>query len=346
MNVRNLFAWTIGAAVAFGPTVACDDSTDGTGGSTATSGTTTSGTESTGSSTSGTGSAMSETDHTFVVSRMTLPTTNAEATKLGVKIDEKTGATVDNQLGSVLAALHMYGVAPQIATDDQVDHGSILLLANVKATGLVDAPSAELSFYEGANPAPPACDGGSDVDCGKHLLGNATFDIAAGSPTDSKLDGAITSGALKAGPGKVEVSVAFAPATTTLLSLQHARAEVVVTADGFGPGSKIGGAISDADVSASVLPGLHQAVNVVIDADCQGNHVPPTCGCTQGSHGAELVSAFDANTDCSVTLDEFSSSALTQSLLAPDVDLDGDGSPDALSFGFGVSAVKATFTPP
>jgi hypothetical protein len=43
-----------------------------------------------------------------------------------------------------------------------------------------------------------------------------------------------------------------------------------------------------------------------------------------------------------ITLDEIRNNSLIQSLLAPDVTLEGQ---PALSLGFGVTAVKAAFTP-
>jgi hypothetical protein len=69
---------------------------------------------------------------------------------------------------------------------------------------------------------------------------------------------------------------------------------------------------------------------------------PPNCGCAAASEGNTWLNLFDANDDCMVSIAEIQGNALVQSLLAPDVMIDGQ---NALSLGMRVTAVRAAFAP-
>ena len=75
---------------------------------------------------------------------------------------------------------------------------------------------------------------------------------------------------------------------------------------------------------------------------CTGSG-PPDCGCTPDSIGAHWIYFADGDHDCQVTVSELGSCDLFQTLLAPDVTIDGQG---MLSVGVEVTAVAATFTRP
>lgn len=49
--------------------------------------------------------------------------------------------------------------------------------------------------------------------------------------------------------------------------------------------------------------------------------------------------AVDADHDGAITLAELLANSTFQSLLLPDVDVDGDGTPESMSFGFAIHAV-------
>src|SRR5690349_14326632 len=99
------------------------------------------------------------TNHTYVASSLNLPEHAAEAMTLGLDIDNKANDGVDNQLGMVLGSIG--ALAPdldlQASVDEQVDQGSIILLANVKAKDLASASGVGLYVYLGQNPTPAAC---------------------------------------------------------------------------------------------------------------------------------------------------------------------------------------------
>lgn len=286
------------------------------------------------------------TNNTFVVSKVALPNSAAESTTLGLDIDDKMNDGVDNQLGMLLASIRSLapGLNLQMSLDEQVDQGGIILLANVKATDLANATGVGMWVYEGANPNPPACTDASDTVCRKHLAGTGMFELEAGTDTDAKLAGTIMAGTFKGGPGTVNLAIALSDGPPISLPLQRAKAEIAITANGFGTGSKLGGAISNADIDGTVMPAIHTTVTTTIDRDCTGPRTPPSCGCTSGSSGASILGFLDGNDDCNVSLQEVKDTV--NGILTPDIDLDGDTVNDAVSLGVGVSAVKGTFTVP
>ncbi len=287
------------------------------------------------------------TNNTFVVSALNLPENAAEAMMLGLDIDGKANDGVDNQLGMVLGSIG--ALAPdldlQASVDEQVDQGSIILLANLLAKDLTNASGVGLWVYLGDNPTPAACTDANDMVCRRHLAGGATFSIASGSPTDAKLAGRIVNGKYTGGPGNVTLQIALAGGTPIDLPLQRARAEFnSVTAAGWTSG-KIGGAISQADINTQVVPAIGDTVRTSFDETCDVGGTPPNCGCTAGETGETLRGLFDKTpNDCTITDAEVQ--AVVSGFLTSDIDLDGDGTNDALSLGIGVSAVAGTYTPP
>ncbi|KAB2891190.1 MAG: hypothetical protein F9K40_19005 [Kofleriaceae bacterium] len=291
------------------------------------------------------------TDHTFVAASLNLPENAAEAMQLGLDIDGKANDGVDNQLGMVLGSIG--ALAPdldlQTAVDEQIDQGDIILLANVKATDLTNAPNVGFLVYLGDNPNPPACTDANDTTCRKHLTGTASFSIAASSPTDAAIAGRIVNGNFSGGPGTVNLQIALAGGLPIDLPLQRARAELSsVSATGWMTG-KIGGAISQEDIDNNVIPAIGDTVRTSFDETCdtstQGGTMANMCNCEAGETGETLRGLFDKMPyDCDLTNAEVQ--MVVSGFLTPDIDLDGDGTNDALSLGIGVSAVAGTFTPP
>ena len=65
------------------------------------------------------------------------------------------------------------------------------------------------------------------------------------------------------------------------------------------------------------------------------------CGCMSGSTGKTILNLFDTMPkNCAVTVEEIKNNSLIQSLLAPDVTIDGK---TALSLGIKATTVKGTF---
>lgn len=291
------------------------------------------------------------TDHTFVAASLNLPENAAEAMMLGLDIDNKPNDGVDNQLGMVLGSIG--ALAPdldlQTAVDEQIDQGDIILLANVKATDLANASGAGFFVFLGDNPNPAACMDANDMVCRRHLAGGASFSISASSPMDAAIAGRIVNGKFTGGPGNVNLQIALAGGLPIDLPLQRAKAEVnSISATGWMTG-KIGGAISQEDIDTNVIPAIADTVRTSFDETCdtntQGGTMANMCNCMSGETGETLRGLFDKTPyDCNITNEEVQ--AVVSGFLTPDIDLDGDGTNDALSLGIGVSAVAGTFTPP
>jgi hypothetical protein len=276
-----------------------------------------------------------------VINNQRVPTTNSQAFEYG--LDLNNDAIIDNQLGSVLAALTGQGIDIQGATDTAISRGSILMLAEARFGG--SAPNAAtFTMYSGTNPRPAPCTSATDPTCRRHLDGNAMFDLAPGSAHDPPLAGAALDGVLVAGPGRLQVSLmfGFGGATPVVLDLIGARIRLQsILATSLGQ-SVIGGAVTQNQVDTRLVPAIQQTATAAEMADCPGT-TPPDCGCAAGSTGKMYLNLFDtAPKDCAISLAEIRDAPLIKSLLAPDVLIDGQ---PALSVGFVVTAVKAAFTP-
>ncbi len=68
-------------------------------------------------------------------------------------------------------------------------------------------------------------------------------------------------------------------------------------------------------------------ITAAITRDCTSS------GCASGSLGQSLLDTFDADHDGTVTVTEVRTNSLVEPFFALDLDLDGDGTKDALSAG-------------
>ena len=125
------------------------------------------------------------------------------------------------------------------------------------------------------------------------------------------------------------------------MNLIGARTDLSPLADSaLGPGV-LAGAIPQATIDEILVPAMTSGIEDDVGRDCSG--VPPDCNCATGSAGAAMLSEFDSNGDCEVTVAEVRQQPAVGAMLAPDVTIDGV---PGLSVGVRFSAVSATFTPP
>jgi hypothetical protein len=282
------------------------------------------------------GGSATGTHYHYVINHIDWPTTNTEAR--ADAFDLNGDSVVDNQLGSITAALAAQGMDVQTPQDAAIARGTVLMLADLQATDLTTASDAGFTLYAGENPNPAPCNGSGDTVCGHHLTGTGTFDVAA-MPRENPIVGAIISGHYAGGPGKLPVQLSVmggTPVTTTLLG---AHAKLTATASGITQGI-IGGGIPTTDIQTMVYPAMQQGFMTAVQADCTQLANPPTCGCS--GTGQQLIGLFDTDHNCAISLAEVENNTLIQSLFQPDVTIDGQM---ALSAGFAVTAVGATFTP-
>ncbi|MCC6750484.1 MAG: hypothetical protein IT371_22660 [Deltaproteobacteria bacterium] len=256
-----------------------------------------------------------------VVSQVQLPRSASEHAR-----DLDGDGLPDNQLGRILGALS--AVMPQLDVqgllDGDIRAGRMLVLHEVVAPGLSDGTRGELRTYvgrpvEGVGP--------------QHIFdGASTLQPLPSIDGRTSLRLEVQGGRLSAGPGDMVVPfVHLNPVpggAPVLLPLKR----VTVEAD-LGPGVLTGGRMTGAipvqQMVDRVLPVLAKTVNDTY-------HM----GGLEEQVRTGIRKAFDPNGDGRVTVEEFANSpAVLLTLRNPDVDLDGNGVKDALSFGLSFKAV-------
>jgi hypothetical protein len=282
------------------------------------------------------------TRHRYVVDSMQIPTSNAQAQALGYDFDGD--GTPDNRFGAAiatLAALTNQGDRVQGAHDAAIDRGEILVLAALE----VDGQAGSLATFRGASPEPAPClDPGQLATCRRHLGGDGRFAVDPAPGTGARVAGELVDGTFRGGPGTLLVQLASLDGSVLTVELAMAFAELSQVSDtGFAAG-RLAGGLSAADVDTYLVGGLHDEVEATIAADCTG--LPPDCGCVEDSQGKTILEFYDTDGDCRVSHDEIRNASLIQSLLALDLDTNGDGIMDALSLGIGITGVAASFELP
>jgi hypothetical protein len=277
--------------------------------------------------------------HRYVMDKQQLPSNNTEARQLG--LDLNGDATVDNQFGMVIGTLVSMGVDPRPALTTAIDRGTTIALVDFGATDLVNTTQTAFATYLGANPQPPACNGGGDTTCRKHLTGTGSFTISQLSPRTPPLPGAIVNGTLTTSmAGRLTVpTVIYTPMS---LDLFAARTRITGITDAGLMTGIVAGAITKTDLDTKVLPAWAAQFDATMKADCPGT--APSCGCTPGTTGNTLHGLFDgAPNNCTISVSEVQNNSLIMSLLAPDINIGGQ---TGLSVGIGFSAVRADFPSP
>jgi len=282
--------------------------------------------------------------HYYVADSALVPTSTTEVQTYGLDIDSDQpdgDAGIDNQLGSVLAALATMNFDVQGTVTTAVDQGDIILLEDFQTTAFDSAAHSGLTIYLGDTPNPPACMDANDTVCRKHLTGSGMFAVSASSPRDALVKGPMVNGVFKGGPGTLSLQIALSAGQPIQLDLIGARAELrMVTATDIGDG-KLAGAIPKTDIDTKILPAVKTQLDGVIAEDCP-TPAAPDCMCMAGSTGETVLSTFDANDDCQITVEELQTDPLISGFLMPDVTIDGV---DALSIGLKFTSVGAVFTP-
>jgi hypothetical protein len=273
--------------------------------------------------------------HTYVVSRLAIPTTQAEAEAFGLDLDGD--GAVDNQLGAALAALP--GVDLQPAVTGAVDRGEVILLLNLQTKSFASSGEAraEVKLGDPATAMPQACAGPDDTTCRRHLAGGATFQISPRSPDHAALVGQIEGGTFQGGPGEVSFELSLGGVVTVPIHLIGARARATGLGEDRIERAVIAGGITMERVDRELIPAIRDWIAALVRASCPGT-TPPSCGCPLApSQGGALLLLLDrAPRDCIITSDEIKS----VSPLGPDVTIDGTA---CLSAGVQIEAVSATF---
>jgi hypothetical protein len=290
------------------------------------------------------------THYGYVVSKATaVVATGHSPTELGLDLGSKTSSKpdgkIDNQLGNALQTLAGLMFDVQGSIDTAVDHGNIILLLDFQTKDFVNTGNAGITMKFGANPVPAAC-GTGDTTCGKHLKGDATFTIATGSPNDPPLGGTIVNGTFNSQAGDLTLQIAIGTSTAPIeMNLVHARVKATSISETGIMSANLGGLLLQTDLMTKVAPSLQAQVSALLTT-CTDLTVPPDCGCTGNTK--LLLQTLDGDNgtppDCMISVEEVLSNKLIKPLLSPDAcSKDSCSTPDALSLGLKVEAVKATF---
>jgi hypothetical protein len=295
------------------------------------------------------------THHGYVVSSVSVPTNDAEATQFGFDLGNKTSSeldgVVDNAIGHALAGVTGLNFDIQSPITAAVDIGSILLLIDLQTKDFTASNAVGFGIKLGANPMPAPCSSSTDTICRRHLDGTGTFSIADDSPADVVVAGRITSGTFTGGPDDIPVQIAVGSPTPITLNLLHARAQATTLSETGIMSATIGGLVTVDDVNTQVGPAIAVSIESIIEHDCPvpagDARVPPDCSCKRT--GLTVIHALDGKAsgsihDCKITTDEVLGFPFIKPLLQPDAcSKDRCQSADSLSIGIKVEAVKATF---
>jgi hypothetical protein len=292
------------------------------------------------------------THYHYVVDRLLLPTSAAQALEYGLDLDGD--GVVNNQFGAGAAALASAGFDVQGVMDREIADGSIILLLDLQTDDLTSSHVLSgLRIFVGSQPMPSPCSGPADAICGHHLDGAgrfaippspfppAPYDVLEGSVIDSVFTGAAD-----------EEAPPFEIALIGNLPLGVPVDHMRVVASGITPATidsvVIGGAfrITDWDdgFGAGLVGAFASELESLVAFDCTTLTSPPGCGCTNGSLGQHILAYFEPNpTHCNVTHGDVARSAFGQ--LTPDVQL-ASGNGIGISIGVKLTAVAASFDEP
>ncbi|HEU4734412.1 MAG TPA: hypothetical protein VFT22_41260 [Kofleriaceae bacterium] len=278
------------------------------------------------------------------------PATGEQTTALGLDLGSKTSSKldgkIDNQLGQIFGLLSTAMIDANAALADALNTGSIILLVDFQTKDFTTSSAAGLSVKFGENPNPAACD--ANMVCGNHLKGNATFSIAADSPTDAALAGKIENGTFNSEAGDISLKIALAAGAPITLSLLHARVKASGISDTGIMTATVGGLVTQDELMTQIAPVLQGQLDGIFAAECPANAMPPNCGCT-GTADVLLTTlrvdgADGSAMDCKVSAAELFAFGPVKTVLTPDsCSQDTCSAPDALSIGVKIEAVKATF---
>jgi hypothetical protein len=293
------------------------------------------------------------THYQYVSKKAFVPTNNNQAREFG--LDLNNDKTVDNQLGMVLGTLSSMGFDIQGTIDKAVAEGSIILLVDFQTKDFTSTTAAGLKIILGANPMPAACNTGEMfcntatppvcTGCSHHLGGTGMFGIDPKSPDTAAVGGKIINGTFTGGPGEISLQIALGGTDAIQLDLIGARAKASGISDTKIDSVILAGALSESDLNGKVIPAIQTQIAPIISRDCTAPTMPPACGCMANSTGKTVLDLFDGDIagttkDCKVSVEEIKGNSLIQSLLAPDVTINGTM---ALSLGIKVEATHATF---
>ena len=251
--------------------------------------------------------------HGYVQRGWVLPHNATEAQALGLDVDSD--GTIDNQIGAVIGSLINLGLELDTAATDAFASGDVIALHRLRADDLATDSSVEWRTFTGASATPPRFDG------------TDAFTVAAETGV---ITGMIRAGHAELSWGETAIALPFFPAQAALAApLVDARLLIDVDADGCS--GRLAGVIPLIEVQQAILPQL--AAEAIIHMARHPEH----------EFTRLATQVFDDDHDGRVTVDEILADPITRGLFSADVDRDGDGERDGVSFGAAFDCVPAQF---
>ena len=268
----------------------------------------------------------------FVLDRILMATTNADAQKYAMEF----GGKKYNALGNILSLLASQ--APTLGIQDSIDGalcaGKTIVLLKVQAKDMTSDPKAKAQAFTGAEQVcckedktakdSKKCCAEAKAGC---FNGKGKFAVDKASPTDMLFNGKIGAGALSLGPAKMKLKIPLTSAGTLDLTLKAVMIKGKASASGITEGV-LSGAIPKSDLDTNVIP----QVASMLDKTYQDKD-------TDKSTKDMIKQLFDIDGDGKITKAEVAGNPLIKTFLAGDVDVDGDGEKE-LSLGIGFTAVN------
>lgn len=295
--------------------------------------------------------------HDFVASLIFIPTTSQEAGENGIDLDGD--GDIDNKLYQVIQMLRRIAVdgdANEHLNED-IAAGKLLLLGRLQESGLGDGVISLRTMQGTVTTGPPLFDGTDNLQ------------IAPTSPTELVTCGSWTQTVFTTRESQLflPVPLVFSAESTqeyVYYGAHNARLETVTNPESqFSQYSEVtasawtdvmvGGGLTTDQAYNELLPDLQARLATVMtgggiraeniaalfDGKCEELLDVPGCVWEVPGQGE----CDDTAVPPVITLTELQCSAWMHSALAPDVDSDGDGEADLISFGYRiVAAVPAT----
>ncbi|MEM9071110.1 MAG: hypothetical protein AAGE52_21550 [Myxococcota bacterium] len=256
----------------------------------------------------------SEESFEHIVSFIRLPRSEDA---LGVDLDGD--GNVDAALGRVVSLFDDLGISLRAPLGQSIASGRLQLLVKTELSG----GRASVEVYPGSGgPLNPA--------------GGGIYQIAPGAPVDEFFGGRDED----AWQVSAERFVMRIPLLEEgpVIELPLQRVTLAGQANDFELEASLGGAVATRDLRAGLFNPVAELLRIMIEGDR---------GCPAGCESMSLtlvLAMLDANEDGRVSVEELEGFEPLQTRLTPDIDLDGDGTLDALSVGVELEGVSASFS--
>ena len=274
-----------------------------------------------------------------------MPESAIEARSVGLDLDGD--SEVDNQLGGLLQGIgNLTGLELNSVLNSAIASGDITLLVDVQTPSFDSAAGAGARLLVGQNPSIAPCESDADSECGRHLAPGTSFDVDSSRLFDAAVAGDVSGGQFAGGPSHISLEI----------DLEESLGIPRFTIDGIGvraqlseSGEGISGIVAGAVTSQSVSDVVIPAIIELAHSSCVADN---TECCAPGTVGATMMSLFDSDGSCTLTVSELENDRTIGSLLEPRLDLlNGSnqfdptigGDPESLSLGARFEAVAAEF---